>query len=517
MLPSLLFVLSTLYALLLTSTTTASPVSTVGYPLTLDDPRIPGTIEDLSDSQWTATAPSLGLTMPATVPGDVITDLFHAGVIPEPLYELNWLDNRTLWNDHAWLYNRTHEVSAARVASLKNARSSDDLLLVFDGIKMGADIYVNNVWIGRSLAQFERHVFSFRALLANQSTAGALQAGSNTISVVLDPRIDTELFMQCTGGWDWAPYSNTTTPSGTATFSRGIWKSVYTVYVEDGLVVTDATPLVTYRGPFPTKPLSDGEHAGFTLNLTLHTRSVRAISANVSIQPSWRTTPITARMNAPAGVGSATVLINVNAEEILLWWPTGLGAQPLYNVDVYVSTAGSRTPLHISRRIGFRYFAIVTGNDTSAAYVDKNVNVTGTDTQGMRFRINGAPIFARGANVIPMDTMEGRYTAAAHRRMVWNARDGGMNIMRIWGGGIYLPSIFYAMADEAGVMVYHDLMNRDHFTGLADEVRAYRDTVRRLATHPSIVIWDGCNECGNFFSTLTARITSHRPASALPP
>ena len=160
-------------------------------------------------------------------------------------------------------------------------------------------------------------------------------------------------------------------------------------------------------------------------------------------------------------------------------------------------------------------------NDTETAYVDKNANVTGTDTQGMRFRINGAPIFARGANVIPMDTMEGRYTAAAHRRMVWNARDGGMNIMRIWGGGIYLPSIFYAMADEAGVMVYHDLMNRHHFTGLADEVRAYRDTVRRLATHPSIVIWDGCNECdanqGEIGTTVMSILTNEDSSRAVWP
>ena len=68
--------------------------------------------------------------------------------------------------------------------------------------------------------------------------------------------------------------------------------------------------------------------------------------------------------------------------------------------------------------------------------------------------------------------------------MVWNARDGGMNIMRIWGGGVYLPSIFYATADEVGVMVYHDLMNRDHFTGLQDEVRAYQTQVRRLGHAP---------------------------------
>ena len=201
MLPSLLVLLSALCALL--------PAAAASqYPLTLDDPRIPGTIIELSGSQWTASSPSQGLTMPARVPGDVISDLFRAGVIPEPLYELNWIHNASIWNDHLWTYNRTHAVDARVVASLQDSSTDDDLLLVFDGIKMGADIYSNGVWIGRSIAQFERHVFSFRQLLANKTTAGALKAGANTISVVFDPAINTELFMQCTGGWDWAPYSH---------------------------------------------------------------------------------------------------------------------------------------------------------------------------------------------------------------------------------------------------------------------------------------------------------------------
>ena len=340
--------------------------------------------------------------------------------------------------------------------------------------------------------------------------------------MVFDPAIDTELFMQCTGGWDWAPYSNTTTKNGnTATFSRGIWKSVYMVYLEDGLAVTDTTPLVKYGGPFPTQPLSDGNHGHFILNLTMQTMAVKAISANLTIQPSWSTTPLKGTLNAPAGMGTATVMIDVRPEEIQLWWPTGMGAQPLYDVDIFISTAAVKTPLHIQRRIGFRYFAIVTGNDTDDAYVQQNADVDGTDTMGMRFRINGAPIFARGANIIPMDNMEGRYTAAAHRRMVWNARDGGMNIMRIWGGGVYLPSIFYATADEVGVMVYHDQMNRDYFTGLQDEVRAYRSQLRRLAPHPSIVIWDGCNECdanqGEIGTTVMSIVTDEDSSRAIWP
>ena len=93
--------------------------------------------------------------------------------------------------------------------------------------------------------------------------------------------------------------------------------------------------------------------------------------------------------------------------------------------------------------------------------------------------------------------------------------------MRIWGGGVFLPSIFYASADEAGVMVYHDMMNRDYFSGMQQEVNAYRNTIRRLSTHPSIVIWDGCNECnpnqGQIGTTVMTIVTSEDSSRAIWP
>ena len=477
-------------------TTPAAPQAPA--QVSLDDPPVLGTGHiALSGTEWTASSPSLGLTIPATVPGDLIMDLFHAGVIPEPIYEMNWL-NASIWNDHTWVYNRTVSLSAEQFRSVTDAQGAGDIALVFDGIKMGANIYMNGVQIGQALAQFERLVFSLRAIASNASLSGALQQGANVLSVEFDHRINTPLFMQCTGGWDWAPYSNTTTADGKeATFSRGIWKAVYLVSSPGGVFLTDIAPLITYNGPFPTSALSDGSHGGFTLNLTVYMTVTRALpNATLEVQPSWRSSPLTFHLPAlpPSSSTGLSTLIRVSAADVDLWWPQGLGAQPLYDLSVRVNT-GARGVLSGSRRIGFRFFAIVTGNDTNAAYVEQNADADGTDTQGMRFRINGAPLFVRGANVIPMDNNEGRYTAAGHRRMVLSAAQGGMNIMRIWGGGVFLPSIFYATADEAGVMVYHDMMNRDYFSGMAQEVNAYRNTIRRLSTHPSIVIWDGCNEC----------------------
>lgn len=134
-----------------------------------------------------------------------------------------------------------------------------------------------------------------------------------------------------------------------------------------------------------------------------------------------------------------------------MWWPSGLGEQPLYTVQVSLTNPSTnvvigthRTTYFITpnpptvdtRRIAFRVASLVTGNDTNPEYVKNNQNTDGSDSFGEMWRINGQAIFNRGANVIPMDDMEGRYSALAHRQMVLSARDGMMNTLRIWGGGM---------------------------------------------------------------------------------
>jgi len=116
----------------------------------------------------------------------------------------------------------------------------------------------------------------------------------------------------------------------------------------------------------------------------------------------------------------------------------------------------------------------------------------------MYFRINGMIVFCRGANVVPMDQLEGRYTDKAHQRMVWSASKAGMNMLRVWGGGIYLPESFYDAADLRGILIYHDMMyvEEQFHTPLRSNVQEQeiRETVRNLSHHPSIIIWSGCNE-----------------------
>jgi beta-mannosidase len=122
----------------------------------------------------------------------------------------------------------------------------------------------------------------------------------------------------------------------------------------------------------------------------------------------------------------------------------------------------------------------------------------GTEKLGMLWRINGAAIFSKGANMIPMEELEGRMSAVAHRQLVQSAVDGGMNTLRVWGGGMFLPREWYEACDELGIMVYHDMQYAQG--GHSPKNNAVQDAelrhqIRRLASHASIVMWDGCNEC----------------------
>ena len=120
----------------------------------------------------------------------------------------------------------------------------------------------------------------------------------------------------------------------------------------------------------------------------------------------------------------------------------------------------------------------------------------------MRFKVNGADIWARGANQIPMEEMEGRELREAYLAMLDHARSAGHNMLRVWGGGKFLPQVFYDACDSLGIMIFHDVMYGTPWFGgngsvpvaTAMQVDEIRYNIYRLASHPSIVVWNGGNE-----------------------
>ena len=204
--------------------------------------------------------------MPASVPGDLITDLEAAGMVGDPLYELNWL-NASIWDTNTWTYSTTFTAPAG----------GGSTLLVFDGIKMGADIILDGKTIGNTTDQFLRYIFPV--------TLSSTQA-PHTLEVVFDPKIDCGgRWMSCTGGWDWAPYTNTK-QDGIPTFTKGIWKSVSLVQV-GAAAITDMVPQITYAGEYPTAPLDDTTHGGFDVSVRVHTWAAKPTKGTMTVTGGW--------------------------------------------------------------------------------------------------------------------------------------------------------------------------------------------------------------------------------------
>ena len=330
------------------------------------------------------------------------------------------------------------------------------LYLVFDGIKMGATVTLNGVELAQVKDQFRRYVFEL-----NSSHFPADVDAVNVLEVAFDSTIDVEgRFMACTGGWDWAPYT-TTHNADARTFSKGIWKNVYLV-TASSVTIEHVVPQIFYRGEYPTTPLEDGKHGGFDVQVRVHLRAAAATSGTLTLTPGWApSAPISTSVTLPAGNSTAVLETVANASDIKLWWPANTGREhPLYNISVSFQQQdlGVDSEVAAVRRVGFRHVALVTGNDTDPSFVAKAAQEEGTELSfGMFFRVNGAAIFTRGANMIPMEEMEGRMNPEAHQILVQSAVAANFNILRVWGGGMFLPDAWYDECDELGVLVYHDM------------------------------------------------------------
>jgi len=452
----------------------------------LQDDPIEGEAIQYLDGVWTASNGG-SLSIDGNVPGDLITDLHRAGKVGDPIYEENWLKDSDVWSGSDWTYSTQF--------TIKKTQNTKATWLVFDGVKMGAFVFLNGKKVGEVSDQFLRYEFPVSTMLE----------ATNKLSLVF-PKNNTPdcegRYMACTGGWDWAPYSNTLDQHGSHTLSKGIWKSVYLVQIADA-AITNIVPQIKYLGDYPTEPLTDS-HEGFTVNTRLYLFVPEDVTGSLEITSSWG-----GHLNKPVSLkaGATYLDFSVPAMGVKLWWPAGSGGQTLYHMTATVT--GPKSKVSITRRIGFRVFALVTANDTVPGDL-KGKDGSGTDT--MRFRVNGANIFARGANMIPMEEFEGRANDAAFIRLVQSAKDGNMNILRVWGGGIFLYNAFYDACDELGILLYHDMMyaqNGHAPTNSTKQANEIAHQVKRLSHHPSIIIWDACNECnggGLYASFVTAQV-----------
>ncbi|MGH8088182.1 MAG: beta-mannosidase, partial [Stenotrophomonas sp.] len=230
----------------------------------------------------------------------------------------------------------------------------------------------------------------------------------------------------------------------------------------------------------------DARRADLKVEVALESAAVRNVPLRVSlIDPDGRVAA-TVEQAAVLRAGQQVVSVPVTLDRPRRWWPVGHGEQARYTVQVVVD-AGTAEASEYRMRTGLRTVELRRENDAKGG-------------QGFAFVINGVPIFAKGANVIPFDMFPARVDPARIRRELTAARDANMNMLRNWGGGYYEDHVFYDIADELGLLVWQDFM----FGGgmqpgydpafRANVVAEARDNVRRLRAHPSVVLWCGNNE-----------------------
>jgi len=428
-----------------------------------------------------AAHPGLQQWRPAQVPGAVHTDLLAQGQIPDPYVGapeagLQWIGLAD------WEYRARFDVDAPTLA-----RAHAEL--AFEGLDTFATVTLN----GQPLLKADNSHRTWRARVD-----GKLRPAGNELRIVLRSPIRTLLpdvqamphkiagnypspygdepkdamvgnFVRKPGyhfGWDWGPRYVT----------AGIWRPVQ-------LESWDAQRLTALA--VQTQAL-DATRADLEIAVQIESAAVGSAAVQIEVLDPDGTRVARIDRTALLKAGDNRIAVPVALQQPRRWWPVGQGEQARYTVR---ATLAPDTPgaTHIEQRTGLRTVEL-------RREVDRNGG------QGFAFVINGVPIFAKGANVIPFDMFPARVDAARIRRELTAARDANMNMLRNWGGGYYEDDVFFDIADELGLLVWQDFM----FGGgmqpgydpafRANVVAEARDNVRRLRHHPSVVLWCGNNE-----------------------
>ncbi|WP_413452919.1 glycoside hydrolase family 2 protein [Georgenia phoenicis] len=409
-----------------------------------------------------AVVPADGIA--ARVPGAVHADLRAAGLILDPFIDRNELEvawvGRTDWSlsrDIAWEGNLPERVD-----------------LVLDGVDTVATIRVGGTEVGRSRNMHRSYRYDVTQLLSAGTPTrlevdftSAFTEGEHWKAALGDrPNAYPDPFqfirkMACSFGWDWGP----------SIVGAGLWRDVRLEGWSTARLrsVMPMAEMVADSGRLRLRV--DLERAGSGAGVPLDVR--------VSVQGEH----VGTLSSPPSGVelsGDLTV------PGVRPWWPRGYGDQPLYDLTLELVRRDTGQVLDVwQRRTGFRTAAV----DTSP------------DEYGTRFvlQVNDRQVLVKGVNWIPQDVMPGTLTRERYERPLRRAAAAGVNLVRVWGGGIYESRDFYELCDELGLLVWQDFLfacagypeDEPFVSEIAAEAR---DNVVRLAPHPSLVVWNGNNE-----------------------
>ena len=422
------------------------------------------------NGEWRFREATTGTWHPASVPGCVHTDLLKNKLIPDPFFgtnekELQWIGEKD------WIYETLFDLPPGLLAR-------QNIEVVFRGLDTYASVTLNDTLLltadnmfrewrkecrshlkpkGNVLTIRFRNVFD-ENLPKYRSAPYRLQAFSN------NDQSDIKISMysrkaQFHYGWDWGP----------RLITCGVWRPVL-------LVGWTSLKIKAVRFVEENVSPSGAEITSFVEMESEGSQRAHVQASADGIRLGERDTLLHNGLNVVALKGKI--------DHPKLWWTNGLGSQYLYSINVSaVSRNGCRD--ESTTKIGVRSLEVVRDRDSlgTSLYV----------------RLNGVPVFMKGADYIPQDNFQHRVTPERHEFMIRSAAQANMNMLRVWGGGIYEDDLFYDLCDRYGILLWHDMMFAcamypadDRF--LESVRHEVVDNVRRIRHHPCIALYCGNNE-----------------------
>lgn len=399
---------------------------------------------------------------PAMVPGVVHTDLLANKLIEDPFWENN--EQKLQWIERKdWKYRTTFTVTKAQLTPA-------NIELAFDGLDTYAEVTLNGTSIIKASNMFRQ----WKTDIKKQ-----LQVGKNQLEVVFRSPISYNQKK-----YDAHPHR---LPSGSETKEPRVGSFTRKAAYHFGW---DWGPRFVSMGIW--RPVRINSWNGARLsNVHCYTQSIASNEAKMMVKATIEATEATqvkiridsAALSYNLKPGTNTIEYPFVVKNPQLWWCNGQGKPHLYTLKVSLNDGGNVSRHQV--KYGIRTIELVNKPDS-----------IGT---AFYFKLNGKPVFMKGANYIPQDAFLPRVTEKQYRKLIQDTKNAHMNMIRVWGGGIYENDLFYDLCDENGILVWQDFM----FAGslypsdtefIANVKQEVKENIIRLRNHPSIALWCGNNE-----------------------
>ena len=415
---------------------------------------------------------------PATVPGVVHTDLLQNKIIEDPFFRLNerglqWIDKED------WVYETCFTLAAGMMRK-------ENMELVFEGLDTYADVYLNDECILKADNMFRRWSIPIRQYIREENNI--LKVYFHSPIKIDVPKWDAlpyqypasndqsengglfnkkiSIFARKAGyhyGWDWGPRLVTS----------GIWRPVY-IRAWSDLRINDV--FIEQKEVGAGRAVIAG-HVELDAD-----KDMNGVLVTITDEVTGR---VLGEWQADLKRGTNRVTVDFVLHKPKLWWSNGLGEPFLYRFRTDIIAGGELLDSK-TERVGIRSLKVVHQPDK--------------DGHTFYIELNGRPVFAKGANYIPSDNFLPRVTPENYKKTILDAAGVNMNMLRVWGGGIYENDVFYDLCDEYGIMIWQDFMFACSMYpaegALLDNIHQEAvDNVKRLRNHACIALWCGNNEC----------------------